>query len=942
MLQRSMAPDNREPGPETAAAPAPRPKPAGNAKPVGPRQIPLQIEAQRYVGELSVQLHGLLLGVVRERLPQLEKVVGGEADAPLDDPELLSRSLQAQGIWFQLLSIAEENAAMRYRRQTETERGPDRIPGTFSRVLAEAAASGITASGLQRLLNKIHIAPVITAHPTEAKRVTVLEIHRRIYRLLYELESPRWTRRERQQLQDRLRGEIDLLWLTGELRVERPTVAQEIAWGLHFFEQTLFDRLPELQDRLRGAIDRHYPGARIEVPPFLRFGSWIGGDRDGNPFVTAEVTEAAFAAGRRAALERYREGIRVLTKSLSITGNVVAVPEAFQDALDRLLAADPQRTLIAGRNPGELFRQYAACVERKIDAALAEPGGTGLPEPYRDADELLGHLRMMEWTLRDMKCQSLARAWVTPLRRQVESFRFCTASLDLRENSKQINFALAQLWAWETGREPSDAPSPTSGEWAVWVERQLARPLNAPVDSYRVVADIDSPVFTLLRKIRELKPALDRDAVGSFVLSMTHSATDLLGVYALARLFGHFTGPEGEQACGFRVTPLFESIDDLRRAPGIMTELLDSPIVRRTIADHGGSQEVMLGYSDSNKDGGYLTANWELAKAQRSLTALSQKLGVPITFFHGRGGSVSRGGAPTGRAIAAQPASSITGGFRLTEQGEVVSSKYANHGTALHQMELLAASVIEHCLISNQDPGLWPHPEYDEAMEALSGISFAAYRRLAEHPGLVSYYQAASPVEELALLKMGSRPARRTGAQSLDDLRAIPWVFAWSQNRHMVPSWFGIGTALERFVQVRQEAGETLLRQMFRESRLFRLTVDEVEKALCLCDMEIAALYAGLVPDRAISEQVFGIIKDEYDRTVRMLLWLSGDAELAARFAQYKVRLARRLPIIDRVNRQQIELLRRFRAGGNGGDADRLVPLLLSMNCIASGLGWTG
>ena len=350
----------------------------------------------------------------------------------------------------------------------------------------------------------------------------------------------------------------------------------------------------------------------------------------------------------------------------------------------------------------------------------------------------------------------------------------------------------------------------------------------------------------------------------------------------------------------------------------------------------------MLGYSDSNKDGGYLTANWELAKAQRSLNALSHKLGIPITFFHGRGGSVSRGGAPTGRAIASQPAGSISGGFRLTEQGEVVSSKYANHGTALHQMELLAASVIEHCLISNQDPGLWPHPEFDEAMEALSGISYAAYRRLAEHPGLVSYYQAASPVEELALLKMGSRPARRTGAQSLDDLRAIPWVFAWSQNRHMVPSWFGIGTALERFVQVRQEAGETLLRQMFRDSRLFRLIVDEVEKALCLCDMEIAALYAGLVPDRAVSEQVFGTIKDEHDRTMRMLLWLSGDDELAARFQNYRVRLARRLPIIDRVNRQQIELLRQFRAGGNGGESGRLVPLLLSMNCIASGLGWTG
>jgi phosphoenolpyruvate carboxylase len=934
MLLRSMVPDIRQTAGESAAAAPP---------PLMPQRLtPAQAEAQRYVGEIGVQLHGLLLSVVRERLPQLEKVVAGEADAPLDDSELLSRSLQAQGIWFQLLNIAEENAAMRLRRQLETERGPDRVPGTFSRVLAEAAASGIGEAGLQRLLNNIHIAPVLTAHPTEAKRVTVLEIHRRIYRLLYELESPRWTRRERRELQDRLRGEIDLLWLTGELRVERPTVAQEIAWGLHFFEQTLFDRLPELLDRLRGAIERHYPGARIEVPAFLRFGSWIGGDRDGNPFVTAEMTAAAIAANRRACLERYREGVHVLMRSLSIAGNTVAVPGDFRAALDRLLAADPDRATIAGRNPGELFRQYAACIERRLQATLGDPEAANLPPAYRDADEFLDQLRTMEWTLRDMKCAALARAWVTPLRRQVEAFRFCTASLDLRENSRQVNRSLAALWAKETGAESATAPAADAADWRAWIDRQLTRSLDRPVD-WRGADDSAMPTFALFDLLRELRPTLDRDAVGGFILSMTHSATDLLGVYTLARLFGHFTGPPGEQACAFRVTPLFESIDDLRRAPAIMAELLESPIVRRTVAAHGGSQEVMLGYSDSNKDGGYLAANWELAKAQRGLTALGQKLGIPLSFFHGRGGSVSRGGAPTGRAIAAQPASSITGGFRLTEQGEVVSSKYANHGTALHQMELLAASVIEHCLISNQDPGLWPHPEFDEAMEALAGISHAAYRRLAEHPGLVAYYQAASPVEELALLKMGSRPARRTGAQSLDDLRAIPWVFAWSQNRHMVPSWFGIGTALERFVQVRRDAGETLLRRMFRESRLFRLVVDEVEKALCLCDMEIAALYAGLVPDRAAAAQVFGIIKDENDRTVRMLLWLSGDDTLAARYPQYRVRLARRLPIIDRVNRQQVELLRRFRAGGdNGGASDRLAPLLLSMNCIASGLGWTG
>ena len=433
---------------------------------------------------------------------------------------------------------------------------------------------------------------------------------------------------------------------------------------------------------------------------------------------------------------------------------------------------------------------------------------------------------------------------------------------------------------------------------------------------------------------------VDREATGNFILSMTQSVADVLGVYLLEKYAGLFADAEGIERATLLVDPLFETITDLNSAPTIMRELLSIPVVRRTVRDLGGVQEVMIGYSDSNKDGGFLTSNWELSKAQAKLTRVGEECGIPIAFFHGRGGSVSRGGAPTGRAIAAQPAGSVHGQLRLTEQGEVVTYKYANRGTAQYNMELIAASVLEHSLKSGKEPELKPNPEFDETMEALSGAAYAAYRQLAEHPGLVTYYQAASPVDELVLLKIGSRPARRFGAKTLNDLRAIPWVFAWTQNRHMVPGWYGIGTGLERFIAVRGGLGEQLLGRMFNESRLFRLIVDEAEKTLPQVDLAIAREYADLVPDRSVRDEIFSMIEDEYHRTVKMILQITGQG-LCERFPRFRRRLGRRLPTLNQIGYEQVKLIKRFRRAKKVKQSD-LVPLLLSINCVAEGLGWTG
>jgi phosphoenolpyruvate carboxylase len=884
-----------------------------------------------------------MLQLLRRRAPELEPVLRGERLAHELSPELLSRTLQVQGIWFQLLNVAEQNAAMRRRRQTEVERGYEQVRGTFAQVISEAAAAGVPAAELRALLEHLRVRPVITAHPTEAKRVTVLEKHRRIYRRLVDLESPRWTPRERQALVDGLRNEIELLWLTGELRLQKPTVPQEVFWGLHFFNETLFEAVPDLLEKVERALTQFYPDEQWAVPPFFQFGTWIGGDRDGNPFVTNDVTRSTLLENRLTSLRRYRRRIDELVRALSITDKAVPVSDRFRASLERELAATGDAEEIATRNPGEVFRQYLACVLRRLQVMIerTERGDTR-PDPagYASADALLADLRLIQDELTRAGRPELATAFVRPVRLEVASFRFSTVRLDVRDNTTKLSAALRDLW--RAGGQAGEPPDDRSDEWRAWVAAELARPL-VPGSGIPELSGDSAETVGMFPLIRVLREEIDREAFGAFVLSMTRSVGDILGPYLLAKLGGLFADTAGIESCTLPIVPLFETIEDLQRAPAIMRELLSIPLVKRSVRAQGGVQEVMIGYSDSNKDGGFLTSNWELYKAQIKLTRVGKESGVPIAFFHGRGGSVSRGGAPTGRAIAAQPAGSIQGRMRITEQGEVVSFKYANRGTAQYQIELLAASVVEHTLKSEREEALAPTVEFDEAMEAMSGAAQAAYRRMVDHPDLLQYYQTASPLEEISLLNLGSRPARRFGARSLSDLRAIPWVFAWSQNRHFVPGWYGVGSGVLTFLQVRGQRGAALVQRMFRDSRLFRLIVDEVEKTLSYVDLEVAREYAELVPDPRVRDAVFPVIEEEYHKTVEAVLRISGDSELAGRFPRFRRKLARRLPILNQISRQQIELLRRFReSGGDKSQEELLSALLLSINCIATGFGATG
>ena len=508
-------------------------------------------------------------------------------------------------------------------------------------------------------------------------------------------------------------------------------------------------------------------------------------------------------------------------------------------------------------------------------------------------------------------------------------------TLDIRQNSDVTTAVISEIW------NHLGLSTETYGT-KKWSERLRSELKNASVFNQNkyAVSEMAQETLSLLSLIKAEKNGLDPLSVGPFILSMTRSTDDFLGVLLLARYAGFAEGLSGGETITLKVVPLFETIGDLRAAPKILTEYLSEPIVRRSVKDMGMYQEVMLGYSDSNKDGGFLCSTWETNKAQKEIVKATRKVGFDVSFFHGRGGSVSRGGAPTGRAIAAQPADSINGSFRITDQGEVVSAKFAKPGKAIHQMELLASSVLFHQAYSKNEPELNATPEYDEAMEALSGVSMAHYTNLLNSNGFIQYFEEASPVKELAKLNIGSRPQARFGASTLSDLRAIPWVFAWTQNRHMITGWYGFGTALKTFREYCGTAGKKMLRDMWENSRIFRLIVDEVEKSVHLADIEIAKSYSELVQDKAVRKAIFDKVEQEYHLTRETILWLSQQAKTADRFPILNSQSLQKNDLLKQSHTLQLSLLQKHREL----ETDEAVsPLLLqTMNCVATGLGWTG
>ncbi len=887
--------------------------------------------AYRYAENLKQLFKDLLLRIIDKRHPEIRPLFEGEK-RPADDQELLY-TMQARSIWFQLINILEENTSIRRRREIETYLGTEYNDNTFAQLLCETKKLGIPYTNIRKNLEQLYIEPVITAHPTEAKRITVLKIHRRIYLLLKQLELERWTPNERNKLIVQLYGEIDLLWMTGEIRREKPSVEDEIAWGLYFFESSIFDAINTLHLRLDTALGKFYPEHRTGTQlPRLQFGSWIGGDRDGNPFVTADISAKALQTARTAAFTHLYRELRTLLSHFSIAEHAVKVPDYFKSELNKLFAETKQQEEIQARNPGELFRQYLKCMLDKLEHTWHS---RGTPQ-YSHIDDFCDELEVIYRCLCDIGAEEIAYYDVLQLIKKSKSFGFHTFGIDFREHSQRINDTLHELLEKTKQQLPSDVNA-----YRQWLIEQIDAPWER-LPEWPTLSEPTTETLNTFYTIGNTKRTLRDREINHFILSMTQSSADWLNAYLLAKFAGLFSGKNHNKHCNILIVPLLETIGDLRRGPSTLKEVFECAVVKRTIATNNHLQEIMIGYSDSNKDGGFFCSNWELNKAQSKLHDSGKELGIHVSFFHGRGGSSSRGGAPIDEAVLAQPPLTITKKMRVTEQGEVVSAKYANRGTAEYHLEALCVGTLKQVLLTEFNSDDTYPDSYRAIMETMAQTSYARYRKLAAQKGLVEFYRQASPIEELKLLKIGSRPARRSNSQSLDDLRAIPWVFAWSQNRMMVPGWFGFGAAVRYMVEQKELP---LLIKMSQCYPPLALIVNEVERNLLQVNLEIARAYAGLVTDRTIRDTIFELIREEYLLSIEMLLKITGEKTLCERFPYFLRYLQRRKAVVDQAGMEQVKLVEEFRSLSPDQEEvyqKKLVALLLSINCIATGLGWTG
>lgn len=849
--------------------------------------------------------------VLRRRAPDI--VENADEETETWCAQKYSDHLQATTIWFHLQQILDENLAVRAGRHAEKAGSAADVKGSFSEAFSKLDTTPGSVTEKLVFGNGLSVGPTVTAHPTEAKRVSVMEIHRRIYRLIVALELQRWTLSEKKKLCRSLEVEIDLLWMTGELRLERPSLSAEIDWGLQFYRTSLIEAVPRLFERYADAIEGAFGRATPDTC-CLRFHSWIGGDRDGNPNVTADVTQMALSRSKEMILTEYGKILERIIPRLSISDKIIPLSDPHKLALTQMIdnrASDP--AALNSRNPNELFRQAVSAQKCAIEH-----------QNYAHVSDFISDLKIIEAALTSIGASQLSDELIRPLRWQATVFGFRAHTLDIRQNSDVVTRTLQNLW-----QVSGTSPAPASTDWSVRLRQEIAAPNLPFVDMARIEAE-GAELMALLRLILDVTQSPDPSAIGPFVLSMTRSADDILAVYLLARYAGF-----GAEKIMLKVVPLFETIEDLQAAPKILKNVLQVPVAARSLKAQSGHIEIMLGYSDSNKDGGFLCSTWSLDRAQRAIMRSISAYDTKPVFFHGRGGSVSRGGAPTDRAIAAQPRGTQNGILRLTEQGEVVTAKYANVGTAASQLELLASSVLRHCA----EPSIEAvNPEADDVMDALSSLSRTSYQNLINLPGFVDYFNQASPVNELTLLKIGSRPARRFGAAALSDLRAIPWVFAWTQNRHMISSWFGFGSAVESFCAVRGDAGQNTLKRVLGSLPLFQLSIDEIEKSLMLARMDIAERYAELVDDRALAETIFGEVKAEHAKSTAAIEMLTGQ-QLGQRFPKFLNRVARNENTLRAAHTAQVSLLAEVR---QTAETSTRIHLMQTMNCISAGLGWTG
>jgi phosphoenolpyruvate carboxylase len=849
----------------------------------------------------------------------------GISTTPVEQAYQLSRAF---AFYFELINLAETNHRKRRRLSLQLSGDSTAQRGSLRGTLREMKRVGISAEEALDWLKRIFIVPVFTAHPTEIARRSVLFKRRRIGEFLEQLDRIPVPDEEISRLQEQLIAEITALWQTDEVRSRRPTVGDEIKMGLDYYDVSIFATLPKLYEEVSGALASEY-GLDIdisELPLLLGFGSWIGGDRDGNPFVTPDVTREAISAARTRLLNYYMQQAQLIIDLLTTSAQQLPINDELNQRLNGYLSqlrADAQK-VFGARFEFELYRRFMVCVHARLlrtagesapDADSLEAALSTLPS-YCSAQEFLDDLNILRRSLAEHDGLRLAQTLIDPLILLVRTFGLHLHTLDVRQHARLHNKTLEEASAWCAGNATA-----------------------VPKDLSKESAD----VIETMRTIAEVKSGCSPEAIRQYVISGAGGVEDVLGVLWLARLGGVEVAASGSDP-GLMPVPLFESIEDLRNAPAVCRALWNLPEYRKLMATWNNTQEIMLGYSDSNKDGGMLTSTWEIFRAHRALHEVARECGVKLRLFHGRGGTVGRGGGPTHRSIYAQPVGAFEGEIRITEQGEVLNWKYSDVVLAERNLELMIAASLDALARPNAlDPNGHQSgvllPEWEKAFEELSETAFHYYRgQIIDDPEVLNYFETATPVAELEHAKIGSRPARRSGKRNFADLRAIPWVFGWTQSRQLVPAWFGVGYAIEQYSQ--KPGGAKLLRDMMAEFPLFIDIIRNVEMALAKADLGIASLYASLVPDEAMRNRVFSKIEAEFKRTLAAVLSVTGQKELLEtnQMLAHSIRL--RNPYVDPMSLIQVDLLRRKRAGEDTDDVNRAIAG--TINGISAGLRNTG
>ncbi|WP_156885210.1 phosphoenolpyruvate carboxylase [Acidihalobacter ferrooxydans] len=866
------------------------------------------------------------------------------------DSDTLEQVIRAFSTYFSLVNIAEEDHAHRWRRE-QVSTGQHFWFGSFDRTVHELHAEGLDAQQMQALLNNLCYNPVITAHPTEARRRTIMEILRRIFLVNDKLNIRRWGTLERDVLLDRLHLEVLSLWRTDEVRLRKPAVADEISNGLYYFHESLFEAVPLTYRYAERAMNRYYGSGKIEVPSFLRFGSGIGGDRDGNPFVKPETTELAIRLQMREALEEYHRRLVDLSQRLTHSIRLCQPSPEFLASLERdLLIGDTEYDEKLPGFANEPYRRKLYTMRYRLQYTLDAVRRRLNGEPteleagaYRSARELLDDLCLIRDSLISHGDALVAGAELQDLIRLVESFGFHLLNLDIRQEStvhtRTVSAVLTQIAPGENYAMLDESAR------CELLARLIEADTIEPLDPARLDDEAQETLATFAT-IGKLREETGGDPFGTYVISMTHQASHVLEVLFLARLNGLCGHDEHGRFCNLRIAPLFETIEDLAHISGVLSRLLDTQAYASMLHAAGNVQEVMLGYSDSCKDGGIFSSTWGLYTAQREILPITQAHGVRCRLFHGRGGTVGRGGGPTHEAITAQPPGTVEGQIKFTEQGEVLYYRYGQPETAVHELTMGSTGLLKasRCLIHTvqQDRAV----NLETASE-LSALGETAYRDLIDRtPGLIDYFYEVTPVSELGLLNIGSRPShRKSGDRSKASIRAIPWVFGWAQSRHTLPGWYGIGSALERW-RGDDPARLKQLRRMYAEWPFLRVLLSNTQMSLYKADMRTAGEYLKLASDPAQARHIHQLISAEYDRTVREILIISGADELLADNPTLALSLTRRDPYLDPLNHIQITLLRRYRASAHAPDDSTqnpwLAPLLRTINAIATGQRNTG